>query len=67
MWLSASQGELLKKISEAPETGYAVAKKVEERSIESLLLKKLIKKGAKDKTSGSIPYHITNTGKKHTS
>jgi hypothetical protein len=65
--LSASQGELLKKISEAPETGYAVAKKVEERSIESLLLKKLIKKGAKDKASGTLRYHISSAGKKHLS
>jgi hypothetical protein len=65
--LSASQGELLKKISEAPETGYAVAKKVEERSIVSLLEKKLIKKGAKDKASGTLRYHISSTGKKHLS
>jgi hypothetical protein len=64
--LSASQGELLKKIGGAGDAGYAVDKK-EARSIESLLEKKLVKKGAKDKTSGSIPYHITNTGKKHTS
>jgi hypothetical protein len=63
--LSASQGDLLKKISEAAETGYTVAKKVEERSIESLLSKKLIKKGAKDKASGLLRYHISSSGKKH--
>ncbi len=63
--LSSSQDELLKKIGEAPEDGYAVGKKVEERSIESLLAKKLIKKGAKDKASGSMRYHISNAGKKH--
>jgi hypothetical protein len=64
--LSASQGELLKKIGGAGEAGYAVDKK-EARSIESLVEKKLIKKGAKDKATGAIPYHITSSGKKLTS
>ncbi|WP_435009600.1 hypothetical protein P12x_000858 [Tundrisphaera lichenicola] len=63
--LSASQDELLKKIGETADTGYMVAKKVEERSIESLLTKKLIKKGAKDKASGALRYHISSSGKKH--
>ena len=65
--LSASQGELLKKIGETADTGYTVDKKVEERSIESLLNKKLIKKGAKDKASGKLRYHISSAGKKHLS
>ena len=63
--LSASQDELLKRIGEAAEPGYTIAKKVEQRSIDSLLEKKLIKKGAKDKASGSIRYLISNAGKKH--
>ena len=63
--LSASQDELLKKIGEAAEEGYTVAKKVEQRSVDSLLEKKLIKKGAKDKASGSLRYHISSSGKKH--
>ncbi len=63
--LSPSQDELLKKIGEAPEPGYTVAKKIEERSIEGLLTKKLIKKGAKDKASGHIRYLISGAGKKH--
>jgi hypothetical protein len=65
--LSASQVELLKKIGETSETGYTVAKKVEQRSVDSLLEKKLIKKGAKDKGTGLIKYHISSAGKKHTS
>jgi hypothetical protein len=65
--LSASQDEILKKIGSAGETGYTLEKKAEQRSIDSLLEKKLIKKGAKDKTSGSIPYHISSAGKKHLS
>ena len=65
--LSPSQGELLKKIGGTAETGYSVEKKVEERSIQSLLEKKLIKKGAKDKASGALRYHISSAGKKHIS
>jgi hypothetical protein len=65
--LSASQDELLKKIGGAAETGYTLAKKAEQRSIDSLLEKKLIKKGAKDKASGAIRYHISSSGKKHIS
>jgi hypothetical protein len=65
--LSTSQGELLKKIGGATETGYSVEKKVEQRSVDSLLEKKLIKKGAKDKATGSMRYHISSAGKKHIS
>jgi hypothetical protein len=65
--LSASQGDLLKKIGGAAETGYALEKKAEQRSIDSLLDKKLIKKGAKDKASGTARYHISSSGKKHIS
>jgi hypothetical protein len=65
--LSASQDELLKKISTAADAGYLLEKKAEQRSIDSLLDKKLIKKGAKDKASGAIRYHISSSGKKHTS
>jgi hypothetical protein len=65
--LSASQGELLKKVGGAAEAGYTVEKKAEQRSIDVLLEKKLIKKGAKDKATGAIKYHISSAGKKHTS
>ena len=65
--LSPSQDELLKKIGGMAEEGYSVGKKVEQRSIDSLLEKKLIKKGAKDKASGVIRYHISSVGKKHIS
>ena len=65
--LSPSQGELLKKIGGSADAGYSAEKKVEERSIQSLLEKKLIKKGAKDKASGAVRYHISSAGKKHIS
>jgi len=63
--LSSSQSDLLKRIGEAADPGYTVGKKIEERSIEGLLTKKLIKKGAKDKASGSNRYLISSAGKKH--
>jgi hypothetical protein len=63
--LSASQTDLLKKVHGAGESGYHPEKKVEERSLTSLLEKKLIKKGAKDKATGKVPHHVTATGKKH--
>jgi hypothetical protein len=65
--LSASQSELLKKIGGTSETGYTVDKKVEQRSVDSLLEKKLIKKGEKDKATGALRYHISSAGKKHIS
>jgi hypothetical protein len=63
--LSSSQTDLLKKVHGAGEDGYHPEKKVEERSLVSLLEKKLIKKGAKDKASGKVPHNVTASGKKH--
>lgn len=65
--LTDSQAELLKKIGGMTDAGYALDKKAEQRSIDSLLLKKLIKKGAKDKVTGVLRYHISSGGKKHIS
>ena len=56
---------MLKKIGEAAEPGYSVGKKIEQRSIDSLIEKKLVKKGAKDKASGTVRYLISSAGKKH--
>jgi hypothetical protein len=63
--LSSSQTDLLKKVHGAGEAGYHPEKKVEERSLSSLIEKKLIKKGAKDKATGKVPHHVTASGKKH--
>ncbi|MDR3635997.1 MAG: hypothetical protein P4L84_19500 [Isosphaeraceae bacterium] len=63
--LSSAQSELLAKISAADPAGYLSAKKAEQRSIEALAERKLIKKGAKDKASGNFRYLISNAGKKH--
>ncbi len=63
--LSAAQSELLKKIGGVPEPGYLSEKKAEQRTIEALQEKKLIKRGAKDKTSGNYRYLISSAGKKY--
>jgi hypothetical protein len=63
--LSSSQTDLLKKIQGAGEPGYRPEKKAEQRTLDSLQEKKLIKRGAKHKESGSYHYQISNTGKKH--
>ncbi len=62
--LTATQTDLLKKIGESGETGYRSEKKAEQRTIDALQERKLIKRGAKDKASGSYHYLISNTGKK---
>ena len=62
--LTPTQGELLKKIG-GSEAGYLAEKKAEQRTIDALLERKLIKKGAKDKASGNVNYMISSAGKKH--
>src|SRR5262249_19151632 len=62
--LSSSQSELLQRIGTAGEAGYRSAKKAEQRSIDSLQEKKLIKRGAKDRPTGPSPYPPSNAGKK---
>jgi len=64
--LSDKQSELLKKISETKEGRY-VAGKGESKMLESLQTKKLIKRGAKDKASGSYRYTVSKAGEKHIS
>src|SRR4051812_36321443 len=63
--LSSSQSDLLTRIGTAGDAGYRSEKKAEQRSIDSLQDKKLIKRGAKDKATGSYPYTLSNAGKKH--
>lgn len=63
--LSTSQHELLKRIHGAGESGYSAEKKIEERSLTALQERKLIKKGAKDKATGKVPYSVSAAGKKH--
>lgn len=65
--LTDRQLEFLKQIHSTKEEGYLTAKKAEQKTIETLLDKKLIKKGAKDKTSGHFRYTVSKAGEKHLS
>jgi hypothetical protein len=62
--LSDSQKKLLDAIHATKDEGY-IAKKGEAKTLDSLSNKKLIKRGAKDKTSGSYRYTVSKAGEKH--
>jgi hypothetical protein len=63
--LTDKQAALLKMISEAKDAGYPGDKKAEAKVIEALQTKKLIKRGAKDKTIGTYRYMVSKAGAKH--
>jgi hypothetical protein len=63
--LTERQKDFLKTISAAKEQGYITAKKGEQKTIDALLDRKLIKRGAKDKASGSYCYLVSKAGEKH--
>ena len=63
--LSPAQSDLLKKVSGAGETGYHADKKPENKSLESLLKHKLVKRGKKHPTTKHYHYSITKAGQKH--
>ena len=63
--LNDRQRDFLKKIKEAAEPGYLVGEKIEQRTIEALVTRKLLKKGPKHKESGGFHYILTKAGEKH--
>ncbi|MBX6314192.1 MAG: hypothetical protein IRY99_14940 [Isosphaeraceae bacterium] len=63
--LNERQRDLLKRIQETGETGYEAAQKPEERSIQALIDRKLVKKGPKNKETGKLRYLVTKAGQKH--
>lgn len=63
--LNDRQREFLKKIKETGETGYSIGPKIEQRTINALQERKLVKRGAKDKESGSYRYSLTKLGEKN--
>jgi hypothetical protein len=65
--LTDKQAEFLKTIKSAGEAGYKGDKKAEAKAIDALLGKKLIKKGAKDKSTGVFVYTVSKAGEKHLS
>ncbi len=62
--LSEPQHLMLKKVLEAGETGYHAEKKPENKTLETLLKHKLVKKGKKHE-SGNYHYAISKAGQKH--
>ena len=65
--LTDRQLDFLKQIQGAKEAGYLGEKKAEQKTLEALLNRKLIKKGAKDKTSGAFRFTVSKAGEKHLS
>lgn len=63
--LNERQTEMLKRIQEKGETGYEIGQKTEQRTIDALMDRKLIKRGAKNKESGLYRYMLTKAGEKH--
>ena len=62
--LTDKQRELLQKVRAEAETGYVPENARERRSLESLWEKKVVKKKAKDKETGKVPYAVTRAGEK---
>jgi hypothetical protein len=62
--LNDKQRELLGKVKEAGESGYAIGQKIEQRTINALQERKLIKRGAKNKETGNYHYLLTKLGEK---
>ena len=64
--LSPAQHDLLKKVgAHTDPAGYHADKKPENKSLESLVKHKLVKKGKKHATSGHYHYSISKAGQKH--
>jgi len=63
--LTDNQADLLRKVSGAGATGLAAENKALAKNLEALTAKKLVKKGAKNKTTGHVHYHVSKAGEKH--
>src|SRR5262249_11204596 len=59
------QRDCLKKIKDAGLSGYEAGPSYEQRTIDALVERKLVKRGAKDKQSGKHRFTLTKTGEKH--
>jgi hypothetical protein len=62
--LNDRQVEFLKKIHGAGDAGYA-AGKGDDRTLDALSTRKLVKKGKKNPTTGKHHHHLTKMGEKH--
>jgi hypothetical protein len=60
--LTDNQVKFLQAIHASGETGYEPKNKNEQRSIDAMVTRKLLKKGAKNKESGNYRYLLTKAG-----
>jgi hypothetical protein len=63
--LTDRQHALLRDVHAKQDEGYAANTKALTKSLEQLKDKKLVKKGAKNKATGHVHYHISKAGEKH--
>ncbi|QDV33933.1 hypothetical protein [Tautonia plasticadhaerens] len=63
--LTDNQVKFLQAIAAAGEAGYEPRNKNEQRSIDALVTRKLLKKGAKNKETGNARYLLTKAGTSH--
>jgi hypothetical protein len=63
--LTDGQREFLCKVKDAGAAGYTVARKTEQRTIDALLARKVLKKGAKNRETGLHSYLLSKAGEKH--
>lgn len=63
--LTDNQTELLRKVSGAGASGLPAENKALAKNLETLTAKKLLKKGAKNKETGHVHYHVSKAGEKH--
>jgi hypothetical protein len=63
--LNDRQRDFLKKIKDSGATGYEAGPSYEQRTIDALVERKLVKRGPKDKASGKHRFSITKTGEKN--
>ena len=56
---------MLKRVHGTGETGYPADKKAEQKTLDALQTRKLVKKGAKNKATGHVHYTTSSVGKKH--
>jgi hypothetical protein len=62
--LNDRQRDFLKKIKDAGLTGYEAGPSYEQRTIDALVDRKLVKRGAKDKQTGKHRFMLTRSGEK---
>jgi hypothetical protein len=62
--LNERQRDFLKKIKDSGAMGYEAGPSYEQRTIDALVERKLVKRGPKDKTSGKHRFSITKSGEK---